>query len=90
MLGGLFAIGLMYGLVIRYFMALKVPWIMREGVVLAFVFSVAHNGVEMSLPKIFGATVMFVIVYMLLARFVFPTLLNWLKGRAAVGHPQLS
>lgn len=90
MLGGLFVIGLMYGLVIRYFMALKVPWILREGVVLGFVFSVAHNGVEMSLPKIFGATVMFAIVYVLLARFVFPTLLNWLKGRAAVGHPQLS
>ena len=34
MLGGLFVIGLMYGLVIRYFMALKVPWILREGVVL--------------------------------------------------------
>ena len=72
MLGGLFVIGLMYGLVIRYFMTLKVPWILREGVVLGFVFSVAHNGVEMSLPKIFGATVMFVLVYTLLARFVFP------------------
>ena len=38
MLGGLFVIGLMYGVVIRYFMALKVPWILREGVVLAFVY----------------------------------------------------
>ena len=44
----------------------------------------------MSLPKIFGATVMFAVVYTLLARFVFPTALNWLKGRAAIGHPQLS
>jgi F0F1-type ATP synthase membrane subunit b/b' len=51
---------------------------------------VAHNGVEMSLPKIFGAMVMFALVYTLLARFVFPQALNWLKGRAAIGHPQLS
>lgn len=90
MLGGMFVIGLMYAVVIRYFMALKVPWILREGVVVGFVFGVAHNGVEMSLPKLFGATVMFVAVYALLARFVFPTALNWLKGRAAIGHPQLS
>jgi len=90
MLGSLFVLGLIYGLVIRYFLMLKVPWILREGIVVGFVFSVAHNGVEMSLPKIIGATVMFFLVYMLLARFVFPTVLNWLKGRAAIGHPQLS
>jgi hypothetical protein len=83
-------LGLMYGLIIRYFMALKVPWILREGVVLGFVFSVAHNGVEMSLPKIFGAMVMFVLVYALLARFAFPSALKWLRGRAAVGRPRLS
>ena len=90
MLGGLFVIGLMYGVVIRYFMTLKVPWILREGVVLAFVMGVSHNGVEMSLPKIFGATVMFALVYTLLARFVFPQALTWLRGRAAIGQPQLS
>lgn len=90
MLAGLFVIGLMYGVIIRFFMVLKMPWILREGIVLAFVLSVAQNGVEMSLPKIIGATVMFVLVYTLLARFVFPTGLNWLKGRAAIGHPQLS
>jgi hypothetical protein len=33
---------------------------------------------------------MFTLVYTLLARFVFPQALNWLKGRAAIGHPQLS
>jgi hypothetical protein len=90
MLGGLFVIGLMYGVIIRYFMTLKMPWVLREGVVLGFVMGVAHNGVEMSLPKIFGAMVMFALVYTLLARFVFPQALNWLKGRAAIGHPQLS
>ena len=35
-------------------------------------FDRAGTGVEMSLPKIVGATVMFVLVYALLVRFVFP------------------
>jgi hypothetical protein len=90
MLAGIFVIGVMYAVAIRYFMTLKVPWIFREGIVVGFIFGVAHNGVEMSLPKILGATLMFVVVYALLARFVFPVVLNWLKGRSAVGHPQLS
>ena len=59
MLGGMFVLGLMYGahhpLLHERF---KLPWILREGVVLGFVFMrSAHNGVEMSLPKILGAMV---------------------------------
>jgi hypothetical protein len=88
MLGGIFVIGILYALVIRYLMTFKVPWVMREGVVAGFVFSVAHNGVEMSLPKILGATFMYFVVYTLMARFVFPPLLNWLKGRSASRQPQ--
>ena len=90
MLVGIFLIGVMYGLAIRYFMSLKVPWILREGIVVAFALNVAFNGVEMSLPKLFGATVMFFLVYVLLARFAFPIGLKWLRGRSAVGATQLS
>jgi hypothetical protein len=88
MLGGIFVIGLLYAFVIRYLMTFKIPWVMREGVIAGFVFSVAHNGVEMSLPKILGAAFMFFLVYMLLARFAFPALLNWLKGRSGARQPQ--
>jgi hypothetical protein len=90
MLGGIFVLGLMYGLVIRYFMAMKLPWILREGLALGFVYSVAQNGMEMSLPKMLGAAVMFLLVYSLLARFVFPAALGWLRGRSAFRQPQLS
>jgi hypothetical protein len=91
MLVGIFVLGLMYGVVIRYFMSIPAPWILREGIVLGFALSVAHNGVEMSLPKILGTTLMFFVVYLLLARFVFPTALAWIKGRSSFRrHPQLS
>jgi hypothetical protein len=90
MLGGIFVLGLMYGVVIRYFMAMRLPWVLREGISLGFVYSVAQNGMEMSLPKMLGAAVMFFLVYSLLARFVFPAALVWLKGRSAFRQPQLS
>ena len=90
MLIGVFVIGALFGLVIRFFMRMPVPWALREGVVLGFAVSVTLTGVEMSLPKIIGATVMFFLVYVLVARFGFPLLLRWLNGRSAVSEPQLS
>jgi hypothetical protein len=90
MLAGIFVIGLVFGLIMRYFMSLKVPWILREGVVLAFALNVSLNGVEMSLPKLFGAAFMFFLVYTLMARFAFPIGLKWLNGRAALGATQPS
>ena len=89
MLIGCFVLGVLLGLVIRYFMTLKFPWILREGVVLAFALNVFLNGVETSLPKVLGAAVMFFIVYALLARFAFPIGLKWLKGRSPVPQAQI-
>ena len=90
MLGGMFVIGLLCGLVVRYCTSMKIPWVLREGVVLAFVYGIAQNGVEMSLPKLLGALVMFCLVYGLLNRFAFPVGLNWLKERSDIRQPQLS
>ena len=90
MLGGIFVIGLLYGAIIRYFMSLNFPWMVREGVAAAFVFGVAQNGVEMSLPKILGAAMMFTIVYTLLTRFAFKSVLSWLKERSDIRQAQLS
>lgn len=90
MLAGIFVIGLIYGGIIRYFMSLRFPWILKEGVVLALVMSVAMNGVEISLPKLLGTCLMFFLVYVLLARFAFQTGLNWLKGRSGFREAQLS
>lgn len=88
MLAGCLVIGLILGLVIRYFMTLKFPWILREGVVLAFALNVTFTGVEISLPKLLGATVMFFVVYALLARFAFPVGVKWLRGRSPTTQTQ--
>lgn len=82
MLIGIFAIGCLVALVARYFMMLKLPWMVREALVMGFIFTVAGTGVEASLPKIVGSTVMFFVVYALLARFALPTGLRWLDSRS--------
>jgi hypothetical protein len=86
MLAGVFMIGLFVAAACRYFMAVPLPWIVREGIVLAFIYAIAHNGVEISLPKLLGAMVMAFAVYALLIRFVFPIALRWLDTRAAVAR----
>ena len=88
MLAGVFMIGLFVAAACRYFMAVPLPWLVREGIVLAFIYAIAANGVEISLPKLLGATVMTFIVYALLIKFVFPIALRWLDTRAAAARHQ--
>lgn len=83
MLAGILVIGLMVGYVARYFMTRKLPWMVREGTVLVFVYSIGRDGVEISLPKIVGAVTMFFLIYMLLVRFGYPRVLAWLDSRVA-------
>jgi len=82
MLVGIFALGVIIAGAVRYFMRRDLPWMVRQGIVLALLYSVGGNGVEVSMPKVLGATIMFFIVYALLARFVLPYLLRWLDTRA--------
>ncbi len=88
MLAGVFMIGLFVAAACRYFMAVPLPWIAREGIVLAFIYAVGQNGVEISLPKLLGATVMTFAVYALLIKFAFPIALRWLDTRAAAARHQ--
>lgn len=88
MLAGVFMIGLFVAAACRYFMAVPLPWIVREGIILAFIYAIGNNGVEISLPKLLGATVMAFAVYALLIRFAFPIALRWLDTRAAVARHQ--
>ena len=82
MLVGIFVVGFVVALVARYFMYLKLPWMVREALVMGFIFTVAGTGVEAALPKIIGSAVMFFVVYALLIRFAFPTGLRWLDSRS--------
>jgi hypothetical protein len=86
MLLGVFLMGLFVAAACRYFMAVPLPWITREGIVLGFMYAIANNGVEISLPKLLGATVMTFTVYALLIRFAFPIALRWLDDKAAAAR----
>jgi hypothetical protein len=90
MLAGVFVMGLLLGGVCRFTMTRRLPWIMREALALACIYTVGHNGVEVSLPKFLGATVMFFLVYALVIRFVFPVLLKWLETRSHFAAAQAS
>lgn len=90
MLASMFGIGLMIAGVCRYFMRSRLPWMVRQGIVLAFLYNIAGPGVEASLPKLFGSTVMFFLVYLLLVKFVLPIGLKWLDTRAGAESSQPS
>jgi hypothetical protein len=84
MLAGIFVIGAFAAYVARYFMRLNLPWMVREGTVLVFVYSIAKDGVEMSLPKMIGAITMFFLVFALLVKFGYPRVIAWLDRSSAV------
>lgn len=84
MLAGIFAIGLLFGLVVRYFMTRPLPWMLREAMIMGLAYNVAGTGIEASLPKILGATVMFFLVWSLMAKFALPVAMRWLDQRAGV------
>jgi hypothetical protein len=88
MLAGILVIGLAAGSIYRYFMTRRLPWMVREGTVLVLVYSIGRDGVEISLPKLLGALLMVTAVYVVLVRFGYPRVLEWLNrplgGRRAV------
>ncbi|MBS0219593.1 MAG: hypothetical protein JSR91_02515 [Proteobacteria bacterium] len=82
MLLGIAALGLLLALCIRVLMSFNLPYVMREGIIMAFAFSIARDGVEISLPKIIGAALMFMIVFVPLIKFVAPKVVRWLDRPA--------
>jgi hypothetical protein len=84
MLGGIFVLGAMIGAMARYFMMCPIPWMVREGIVMALIYTSGQTGLEGSLPKILGAAIMFFIVYVMMVKFGFTYVWNWLDERAAL------
>lgn len=84
MLAGVFAFGLVFALVVRYFMTRPLPWMLREAMIMGLAYNTAGTGIEVSLPKILGATVMFFLVWSLMAKFALPIAMRWLDRRAGV------
>ncbi|MBS0546308.1 MAG: hypothetical protein JSR24_01085 [Proteobacteria bacterium] len=90
MLVGIFVLGVIVGGICRYFMMIQLPWYVREGVVMAFIYTCATTGAEISLPKMLGAAVMFTIIYAVLVRYFLPRIWHWLDDRAGYQEVQLS
>jgi hypothetical protein len=84
MLAGIFVIGVALALIMKYFMTRPLPWMLREGIVMGFAFSAGGVGMEMSLPKILGTMVMFLVVWALIAKIALPIVMRWLDQRAGV------
>ncbi|MBS0526620.1 MAG: hypothetical protein JSS04_23525 [Proteobacteria bacterium] len=78
MLAGILVIGLIAGGIYRFFMSRRLPWMVREGTVLVLVYSIARDGVEISLPKLLGALLMVTAVFVILVRYGYPRVLEWL------------
>jgi hypothetical protein len=82
MLVGIGALGLIIAGAIRLLMSFQLPQIVREGIIMAFAFMMSRDGVEVSLPKTLGALVMFVLVFLLLNKFVFGKVMLWLNRQS--------
>mgnify|MGYP003345626822 FL=1 len=92
MLLGLFVLGLLLAYVIKIMLGFKLPQIMIDGIVMGFIFSMARDGVEVSLPKVLGGMMLFFLVTLLMNKFLFPRIVHFLDSRAAVaaGNPKSS
>lgn len=83
MLIGIAMMGLILAGGLRIVMSFQLPWVMREGVAMAFAFFMARDGVEVALPKMLGSALMFIIVFASALKFVGPRIVAWLELGAA-------
>ena len=69
MLAPIAVMGVLVGFMLRYFMTRPVPWAMREGLVTALVLTIS-GGMEMSLAKFLGSTILAFVVLALCTKFL--------------------
>ncbi|SKA37217.1 hypothetical protein SAMN02745126_05910 [Enhydrobacter aerosaccus] len=86
MLVGIAFLGLILATCLRILMSFNLPLVMREGIAMAFAFTMARDGVEVSLPKILGAALMFMIVFLTVVRFAAPKIVRWLDSSGAAAR----
>jgi hypothetical protein len=78
MLVSIFAMGLLMGYVARYFMTRPIAWMTREALMTGLVLTLI-TGVEMSLSKFLGATILVSLVLALSTRFIYPIIVRWIR-----------
>lgn len=72
------ALGLLLGGVMRYFMTRPVAWLTRESCAVALILALAA-GMEVSLAKFLGSTIMIFVALALFLKFVYPPVARWLR-----------
>jgi hypothetical protein len=72
------AMGLLLGGMLRYFMTRSVAWMLREGFATALVLALV-TGMELSLAKFLGGTVLVFVVLAFFLKFLFPIVARWIK-----------
>jgi hypothetical protein len=70
--------GLVLGCALRFFMTRPVPWAVREGFVTALVLTLSA-GMELSLAKFLGSTILISLVLALCLKFLYPSVNRWLN-----------
>lgn len=73
------ALSVMLGLMLRYFMTRRIAWVTREGCCVALVLALAA-GMEVSLAKFVGGSIMLFVVLFLNLKFVYPMVARWLRN----------
>jgi hypothetical protein len=81
MLAPLAVMGLFLGGLMRYFMTRPVAWAVREGLVVALVLPLVA-GMEVSLAKFLGGTILGFAVLALCLKFLYPPVERWLEHRS--------
>lgn len=77
MLAPVAVLGLLLGSMMRYFMTRPVAWATREACAVALVLALAA-GMEVSLAKFLGGTILIFIVLALFLKFIYPSIGRWL------------
>jgi hypothetical protein len=72
--------GLLLGCAVRYLMTRSVAWVVREGFVTALVLTLSA-GMELSLAKFLGSTILTFAVLALCLKFVYPPAERWIGHR---------
>ncbi len=73
--------GLVLGRALRYFMTRPVPWAVREGFITALVLTLGA-GMELSLAKFLGSTILVFVVLAVCLKFVYPPVERWIERRS--------
>ncbi|WP_421999007.1 hypothetical protein [Reyranella sp.] len=84
MLAGIAVLGFIFAIIAKYFMQSNLPWLLREGIVMGLAYMTASTGMEISIPKLLGALVMYFIVWALMVKYIVPPVMRWLDHRAQV------